>query len=121
MIKAPAAGQTVYKIVKSSHWHDAVAGSAFEGSADDIRDGFIHLSALHQLQGTLTKHFQRQADLVLVAFNASHLGDALKWQVSRGGDKFPHLYAPLETRHALWTKPLMLDGEGVPLVPEDIA
>lgn len=121
MIRVPSAGQTVYKILNIGHWRDAVARSAFEGSADDIRDGFIHLSSLHQLQGTLAKHFQRQPDLVLVAFDASHLGTALKWEVSRGGDTFPHLYAPLETRHALWTKSLMLDGEGVPLVPEDIA
>jgi uncharacterized protein (DUF952 family) len=111
---------TVFKIATAAQWRAAVAHGAFEGSADDLRDGYIHLSSRHQLEGTLAKHFVRQTDLVLAAFDAAHLEPDLKWEASRGGELFPHLYAPLETRHALWVKPIMLDDAGVPLVPEDI-
>lgn len=110
----------VYKVMTSAQWLDATARGAFDGSSDDVRDGFIHMSAGDQLRGTLLRHFQAQPDLLLIAFTALDLGGALQWDVSRGGDLFPHLYAPLETRHALWTKPLTIDCDGVPQVPEDI-
>lgn len=121
MLQETSSSNTVFKIATSAQWHDAVVRGAFDGSADDLRDGFIHLSAHHQLQGTLAKHFARQTDLVLIAFDVSQLGTALKWEASRGGDLFPHLYAPLETRFALWQKPIRVDSAGVPLVPEDIS
>jgi uncharacterized protein (DUF952 family) len=107
----------VFKIATVTQWSDAVARGAFDGSKDDQRDGFIHLSAAHQLTGTLTKHFHGQPDLVLIAFSTADLGADLKWEVSRGGEPFPHLYAPLATRLALWTKPLVLDRHGLPQVP----
>lgn len=109
----------VFKIATASQWRDAVATGAFAGSHDDLRDGFIHLSSGDQLAGTLAKHFRGQSDLVLVAFTASSLAPDLKWEVSRGGNLFPHLYAPLATMSALWTKPLPLNQDGVPQIPED--
>ncbi len=97
------------------------------GSADDVRDGFIHLSAAHQVAGTAAKYFRDQPELLLVAFDAAGLGPALKWEPSRGGDVFPHLYSPLPTARALWTKPLPLGvmtnacfqhDDGMPALPE---
>ena len=78
----------VYKICPRAAWEEACRAGAFTGSADDRRDGFIHLSAPHQLAGTAAKHFRGQADLVLVAFKAARLGPKLVWEPSRDGDLF---------------------------------
>lgn len=110
----------VYKICARAAWEEACRTGAFAGSADDERDGFIHLSAPHQLAGTAAKHFRGLADLVLVAFEAERLGPKLVWEPSRGGDLFPHLYADLPTSAALWVRPLTLGPEGVPVLPEDL-
>ena len=111
----------VFKIATATQWASAVASGTFAGSIDDIRDGFIHLSAGEQLHGTLAKHFRGQTDLVLIAFTASSLEPSLRWEASRGGDLFPHLYAPLAAIHAVWVKPLTLDANGIPQVPEDLS
>jgi len=95
-----------------------VAGR-YDGSSDDRRDGFIHFSAADQLGGTLAKYFRDRPDLVLVAFETAALGDALKFEPSRGGDLFPHLYGSLPTALALWQRPLELGADGVPLVKEE--
>lgn len=110
----------VYKIATASQWDAAVARGAYDGSADDRRDGYIHLSTAGQLAGTLAKHFRGQAALHLIAFNAAALGPALQWETSRGGDLFPHLYATLDPRLALWQRPIPIGRDGVPTVPEDI-
>jgi uncharacterized protein (DUF952 family) len=110
----------VYKICARAAWDDACRRGACAGSADDRRDGFIHLSAPHQLAGTAAKHFRGQADLVLVAFEATRLGPKLAWESSRDGDPFPHLYADLPTSAALWVKPLALGPDGMPILPEDL-
>ena len=88
-------GEPVYKICDEAALQEARSKGRFEGSPDDLRDGFIHLSAEHQLRGTLEKHFSGESDLVLIAIEAETLGPSLKWEVSRGGDLFPHLYGPL--------------------------
>lgn len=111
----------VFKIATATQWASAVASGAFAGTIDDLRDGYIHLSAGDQLSATLAKHFRGQSDLVLIAFTASSLAPSLRWEASRGGDLFPHLYAPLATLHALWMKPLTLDADGIPQVPEDLS
>jgi uncharacterized protein (DUF952 family) len=110
----------IFKIVDRAAWDAACQDGAYRGSADDIRDGFIHLSAAHQVRGTAAKHFKGVADLLLIAFDETALGETLAWEASRGGDLFPHLYGLLTTAHALWTRPLPLDGEGVPIIPEDV-
>jgi len=110
----------VYKVVDASQWRRAVEDGAFHGSADDARDGFIHLSTAEQLEGTLRKHFAGQHDLVLVAFEADDLGGDLKWEASRGGALFPHLYAPLPTAHAKSVGGLMTGDDGVAMVPREL-
>lgn len=106
----------IYKVLPASDWTTASAQGVFLGSRDDVRDGFIHLSAAHQLGGTLGKYFRDQKDLLLVAFRSADLGPDLKYESSRGGDLFPHLYGPLPTTLSLWQRPLDLGPDGVPVV-----
>jgi len=94
----------LFKICAADDWSAAVAKGAYEGSADDRRDGFIHLSAADQLPRTLEAHFADETHLVLVAFEAAALGSGLKWEPSRAGDLFPHLYGPLPASAALWVR-----------------
>jgi uncharacterized protein (DUF952 family) len=111
----------IFKIVEREAWRAACRDGLYRGSADDVRDGFIHLSAAHQVRGTAAKHFKGVADLLLIAVDETALGNTLVWEKSRGGDLFPHLYDFLPTARALWEKPLTLDGEGVPIIPADVA
>lgn len=106
------AERTVFKVVPQALWAEANRSGAFHGSADDVRDGFIHLSTLPQLTGTLAKHFAGIPDLFLVAFDPDHLGPQLRYEPSRGGALFPHYYGALPVRLALWTKPIRLTPEG---------
>ena len=85
---------TVFKLVDRASWQAAVPSGSFDGSAADARDGFIHFSTAEQVGETAARHFAGQADLLLVAVAAASLGDALRWEPSRGGALFPHLYAP---------------------------
>lgn len=111
----------IYKICPADEWQAAVAGGRYAGSADDRRDGFIHFSTAAQLEGTLAKHFAGQADLVLIAVPAGALGAALRWEPSRGGALFPHLYAPLDTGAARLVGPLPLGAGGSHLLPAGVA
>jgi uncharacterized protein (DUF952 family) len=111
----------VYKLLAAGEWRAAVAAGSYAGSADDERDGFIHLSAADQLAGTAAKHFKGKVDLVLVALDAARLGAALRWEPSRGGALFPHLYGALDPAAALSTTPTPLGPDGVPTLPEDLA
>lgn len=110
----------VYKIMTETDFDAAMREGRYAGSADDLRDGFIHLSAGHQVAGTLATHFVGQADLVLLALNAGRLGGGLKWETSRGGALFPHLYAPLDLAALLWAEPLPLDESGRHSLPEAV-
>jgi uncharacterized protein (DUF952 family) len=85
----------LYKICPNATWQSIRQAPDWSGSPDDIRDGFVHFSAAHQVAGTLQKHFANQTDLVLLAISAESLGPALKWEPSRGGELFPHLYGRL--------------------------
>ena len=111
----------VYKIVSRSEWEAACREGAFAGSADDARDGFIHLSTAEQVAGTAARHFRGCADLLLVALDAARLSAPLRWEVSRGGALFPHLYGRMETDAAIRVLSLTLDASGVPVVPEGLA
>ena len=108
----------VYKILPASEWRDAIARGRFDGSAVDHRDGFIHLSAAHQVRETAARHFAGQDGLVLVAFAEETL-DNLKWEASRGGDLFPHVHGTIETRLAADIHPLPLEN-GVHRFPPGI-
>lgn len=110
----------IFKIVDCVAWRAACREGIFRGSVDDVRDGFIHLSAPGQVRETAAKHFKGIGNLLLIALDETSLGAALKWEPSRGGALFPHLYGFLPTSSALWEKPLPLDGAGVPVIPEDI-
>lgn len=111
-------GGLVFKITTIQAWREAVAGGAFTGSPDDARDGFVHLSAADQVPATAEKYFRSVSDLVLVAFRAEDLTDAVKWEPSRGGALFPHYYGALPTGAARWVRPLPLDETGLPRVGE---
>jgi uncharacterized protein (DUF952 family) len=86
----------IYKIVPEALWRAAEALAQFDGAPVDLAEGFIHFSTAAQLRATAARHFAAQRDLLLIAVEADRLGDALKWEPSRGGDLFPHLYAPLQ-------------------------
>ena len=86
---------TAFKVLTAPQWAQFEADGLFHGAPVDLTDGYIHLSALDQLQGTLDKHFAGQADLVVAEVDLAALGQAIRWEVSRGGALFPHCYAPL--------------------------
>lgn len=110
----------IYKLTTGAEWQAAVAAGSYAGSADDLRDGFVHFSTATQLPGTAAKYFRGVGDLVLVAVDVAALGAELWWEPSRGGDLFPHLYAPLPVATALWVRPIALDEAGLPILPEDL-
>lgn len=109
LIVAPM--RILYKILPAAAWDEASAAGRFGGSPVDLQDGFIHLSAAHQVRETAARHFSGQEGLVLVAFREEEL-PAVKWEPSRGGDLFPHAYAPIETRLAVSVDPLPLEAGG---------
>ena len=95
----------IYKILPRAEWEAAVAAGVFEGAGIDRKDGFIHFSSAEQLPETLRLHFAGQTDLVIVGVETESLGDRLKWEPSRGGTLFPHLYSPLPTSLAVSVEP----------------
>jgi uncharacterized protein (DUF952 family) len=111
----------IFKICSLGEWSAATKSGAFIGSHDDLRDGYIHLSTAEQASETARKYFSNRYDLLLVAFDSAKLGTQLRWEPSRGGAKFPHLYAALPTVQALGVEPLALDADGVPDVATALA
>ena len=103
---------TLYKICPASLWREAERNGVFRGSEVDLRDGFIHFSTAGQAAETAAKHFAGQNDLVLVRVDAERLGAALKWEPSRGGALFPHLYGDLDPKAVTRVDPLPLGAEG---------
>jgi uncharacterized protein (DUF952 family) len=99
----------LYKILPASEWRDATDRGRFDGSAVDHRDGFIHLSAAHQVRETAARHFAGRDGLVLVGFAEETLGN-LKWEASRGGDLFPHVHGAIATHLAAEVHPLPLEN-----------
>ncbi len=87
--------RTAFKIFTAEQWAQFEADGTFGGAPVDLADGYIHLSAADQLQGTLDKHFAGQQGLVIAEVDLGLLGAAIRWEVSRGGALFPHCYAPL--------------------------
>lgn len=86
---------SAYKIFTSSQWVQFQTDGIFHGAPVDLADGYIHLSTAEQLQGTLDKHFAGQTGLVIANVDLKFLGDIIKWEESRGGALFPHIYGPL--------------------------
>lgn len=102
----------IYKILRAAEWQALKAAGETAGAPVDLADGFIHFSTAEQAPGTVARHFADEDGLVLVAVEAEPLGAALKWEVSRGGKLFPHLYRPLAMTDVAWTAPLPLGPEG---------
>ena len=92
----------IYKICEVMLWREAERDGAFRGATVDARDGFIHFSTAAQVRETAARHFAGMANLMLIAVDAVALGGVLKWEASRGGDLFPHLYGPLPMAAVLW-------------------
>ena len=109
----------IYKIFHTPEWDALKADGSTLGAPVDRADGFVHFSTAAQVEETALKHFADATDLVLVACDAAHLGDALRWEPSRGGEDFPHLYRPLRTDDVVWHKPLPL-VDGLHRFPPDL-
>ena len=108
----------IFKIVPEDLWQEAEALGVFKGAPVDLADGFIHFSTAEQARETAAKHFVGQGGLLLAAFDADAMGPDLKWEPSRGGDLFPHLYADLATSLAVWVRPLPLGDDGQHIFPD---
>jgi uncharacterized protein (DUF952 family) len=111
---------TVYKIVAADLWQAAEASGVFTGAGIDLNDGFIHLSTGAQARRTAQLYFKGQGNLVLVAADGASLGEALKYEPSRDGDLFPHLYGPLPLAAVLSVRPLPIGSDGNHVFPEDV-
>lgn len=109
----------IYKVVSADEWVAATEKGAFLGAAIDLADGYIHFSTAEQLRETVEKHFAGQPDLVLVAVDAEGLGKDLKWEPSRGGALFPHLYCPLTMDSVVMSADMPLGKNGQHLIPID--
>jgi uncharacterized protein (DUF952 family) len=108
----------IYKICERVSWQAAEHAGLYRGSELDTRDGFIHFSTAAQVAETAARHFARQSDLMLIAVDGDALGDALKWEPSRGGDLFPHLYAALSLGAVRWAQPLPDEIGGQRALPD---
>jgi uncharacterized protein (DUF952 family) len=102
----------IFKIVASAEWRAAKSAGAFAGAAVDRADGYIHFSTVAQAPETAAKWFAGREDLIVVAVDAEALGSDLKWEPSRGGALFPHLYARLPMSAVLWSRPLPIGPDG---------
>ena len=105
--------EVAYKLVDRAEWTAALAAGAYAGSAVDRADGYIHMSTTAQLAETARRHYAGTSDLVLVEVTLAPLGEALKWEASRGGDLFPHLFAPLPAAPEAPQRGLSVDSDGV--------
>ncbi len=108
----------IYKIAPRALWDKAEGEGAFAGASIDVADGYIHFSTAAQAKETAARHFAGQGDLVLAAIDAGALGEALRWEPSRGGQLFPHLHAPLPLSAVRWVKELPLGADGIHRFPE---
>jgi uncharacterized protein (DUF952 family) len=105
----------IFKIVHRDEW--AEAHNEYAGSAKDHADGFLHFSTAEQISGTLARYYADADDLVLVAVDADALGTALKYEASRDGALFPHLYAPLLLSAVKWVREIGRDAQGGFVLP----
>jgi len=107
----------IYKIVPQALWREAEAKGRFDGAPVDLADGFIHFSTADQVRETAARHFAGQSGLLLAAIDGDRLGPALRYEPSRGGALFPHLYGPLALDTVSWVKPLPLGADGSHIFP----
>ncbi|MEX2311478.1 MAG: DUF952 domain-containing protein [Rhodospirillales bacterium] len=108
----------IYHMCKAEEWAVALGQGRYAGSSQDQADGFIHFSTRDQVWTSAAKHRRGQPGILLLSVDAAKLGNALKWEPSRGGQLFPHLYAPLDVALVIETTPLPLGQDGVHEFPE---
>ena len=108
---------TLYKICPAALWREAISDGRFAGSPVDRQDGFIHFSTAAQVAETAARHFAGERDLVLVQVDVAKLSAALKWEPSRGGALFPHLYGELDLKAVRKVEPLPLGPDGRHVFP----
>jgi uncharacterized protein (DUF952 family) len=109
--------RTIYKIAPEALWREAETKGRFAGAPVDLADGFVHFSTADQVRETAARHFAGQKDLLLVAVDEEKLGPALKYEASRGGALFPHLYGPFFLDAVAWVRPLPLGLDGAHVFP----
>lgn len=107
---------TAYKVLTADQMAALEAGT-FPGAPVDLADGYIHMSTREQLTETVDKHFAEQSDLWVAAVDLEALGDAVKWEVSRGGAEFPHLYGQLTLETVVAYSPLEREDDGTVRLP----
>jgi len=110
--------ELIYHMCRRAEWSAAETAGAYRGSSQDAADGFIHFSTAGQIRESARKHRAEQADLVLVTVDAARLGAALKWEPSRGGALFPHLYGALPLEAVVRVDPLPLGPDGMHAFPK---
>lgn len=108
----------IYKIAPRALWSQAETVGVFAGAPIDIADGYIHFSTAQQAKETAAKHFAGQDNLVLAAIDPAKLGERVRWEPSRGGQLFPHLYAALPLDAVVWVKDLPLGADGIHTFPD---
>lgn len=108
---------TIYKIATKTQWAEAEATRTFNGAPIDLADGYIHFSTAAQARKTAAKHFAGQKDLLLVSVDETKLGDALKYEISRGDQLFPHLYGKLSLEAVTEVIEMPLDDKGDHIFP----
>src|SRR3954465_1226554 len=113
----PPSSETIYRLISAEVWQSAQTAGSFLGTEHDLRDGFIHLSTAAQVRETAHRHYAGQPDLLLLGVNAAALGGALRWERSRGGALFPHLYGALPLNAVTRVERLELDRAGVHVFP----
>jgi uncharacterized protein (DUF952 family) len=108
----------IYHMCRADEWAAAVAAGTYRGSSQDLADGFIHFSTAAQIVESARRHRAGQDGLLLVAVDAGRLGNRVKWEKSRSGDLFPHLYGPLDPGESTSVRPLPLGADGNHIFPE---
>ena len=102
----------IYKVLRAKEWAALQAAGRTDGAAVDVADGYVHFSTAEQLATTLARHFVGENDLALLACEAEALAPDLRWEPSRGGALFPHLYRDLRLSDVLWHRPIPLGPQG---------
>ena len=110
--------QTIYKILPDALWREAEKSGVFAGAPVDLEDGFIHFSMADQVEETAARHFAGQEGLLIAAVDAAALGDELKFEPSRGGALFPHLYGKLDRSKVKWVRALPVGKDGMHRFPK---
>jgi len=108
----------IYHICKEIEWENALTSGLYFGSPQDLGDGFIHFSTAEQIICSAAKHRAGESGLLILTVEPDKLGQNLKWEKSRGGDLFPHLYGPLSVKAVLKSKKLKLDQDGKHIFPD---